>query len=91
MFIKTIEKTNHSEWVVRNSLYWMSAYTRWQLGADDNDWIVSFESFDDTIKFEFERFLNDYKLREAHQSHTGHIRASIISTVLRSIDARLTE
>ncbi|WP_240347043.1 hypothetical protein [Pectobacterium brasiliense] len=56
MFIKTIEKTNHSEWVVRNSLYWMSAYTRWQLGADDNDWIVSFESFDDTIKFEFERF-----------------------------------
>ncbi|MCV9880022.1 hypothetical protein [Brenneria izbisi] len=42
----------------------MSAYTRWQLGADDNDGIVSFESFDDTIKFEFERLLNNYKLRK---------------------------
>lgn len=55
MFIKTIEK-NHSEWVMRNSSYWMSTYTRWQLGVDKNDWIVSFESFDGSIKFEFERF-----------------------------------
>lgn len=55
MFIKTIEK-NHSEWVMINSSHWMSTYTRWQLGVDNNDWIVSFESFDDTIKFEFERF-----------------------------------
>ena len=91
MFIKNIEKTNHSEWVVRNSLYWMSAYTRWQLGADDNDWIVSFESFDDTIKFEFERLLNDYKLREKLQAHTGQVRTSIIDNVLRSIDSRLAE
>jgi His-Xaa-Ser system protein HxsD len=43
------------------------------------------------VEFEFERLLNDYKLREKLHAHTGQVRASIIDNVLRSIDTRLAE
>ncbi|TSH78806.1 His-Xaa-Ser system protein HxsD [Pantoea sp. paga] len=88
---KNISKTTHSEWVLRNSLYWMSTVTRWKLDEDDEHWFISFEHWNDEIEFEFERLLNDYKLREKLQAHTGQVRASIIDNVLRSIDTRLAE
>lgn len=88
---KNFAKTTNSEWVLRNSLYWMSAVTRWKLDEDELNWIVSFESFNDEVKFEFQRLLNDYKLREKLQVQTGHARTSIIDSVLRSIDSRLAE
>lgn len=88
---KNISKTRHSEWVLRNSLYWMSSATRWKLDEDDQDWLISFEVWNDEIEFEFERLLNDYKLREKLQAHTGQVRTSIINNVLRSIDSRLAE
>lgn len=88
---KKILKTTYSELVIRNSLYWMSATSRWKLNEDDEHWFVSFESWDNEIEFEFERLLNDYKLREKLQSHTGQVRTSIIDNVLRSIDSRLAE
>lgn len=81
----------YSEWAVRNSLYWMSAVAFWKLNEDDQSWLVSFEPFNDQIEFEFERLLNDYKLREKLQVHTGQVRTSIIANVLRSIDSRLAE
>lgn len=88
---KIISKNEYSEWVLRNSLYWMSAITRWKLEEDDCSWLVSFELWNDEVEFEFERLLNDYKLREKLQAHTGQVRASIIDNVLRSIDSRLAE
>jgi len=88
---KNISKTMHSEWVLRNSLYWMSSVTRWKLDEDDEHWLVSFEDWNDEVEFEFERLLNDYKLREKLQAHTGQVRTSIIDNVLRSIDSRLVE
>ncbi len=81
----------HSEWVLRNSLYWMSAVSRWKLEEDYQNWFVFFENWNDELEFEFERLLNDYKLREKLQAHTGQVRASIIDNVLRSIDSRLAE
>ncbi len=81
----------YSECVLRNSLYWMSAVTRWKLDENDQNWIVSFEDWNDEVEFEFERLLNDYKLRERLHSHTGQVRSSIIGNVLRSIDSRLAE
>ncbi|MEN4602349.1 His-Xaa-Ser system protein HxsD [Pantoea agglomerans] len=89
--LKKLDKTMYSEWVIRNSLYWMSAVTRWKLDEDDQNWFVSFESFSNEIEFEFERLLNDYKLREKLQAHTGQVRTSIIDNVLRSIDSRLSQ
>lgn len=80
-----------SEWVLRNCLYWMSAVTRWKLDEDDEYWLVSFEPWDDKVEVEFERLLNDYKLRERLQAQTGQVRTSIIDNVLRSIDTRLAE
>lgn len=88
---KNISKTMYSEWVLRNSLYWMSAVTRWKLDENDQNWLVSFELWNDEVEFEFERLLNDYKLREKVQAHTGQVRISIIDNVLRSIDSRLAE
>lgn len=88
---KNISKTMYSEWVLRHSLYWMSATTRWKLDEDDQNWFVSFESFSNEIEFEFERLLNDYKLREKLQAQTGQVRTSIIDNVLSSIDSRLTQ
>lgn len=81
----------HSEWVLRNSLYWMSTVTRWKLDEDDKHWLVSFEVWNDEVEFEFERLLNDYKLREKLEAHTIQVRTSIIDNVLRSIDTRLAE
>lgn len=81
----------YSEWVLRNSLYWMSAVIRWKLDENDQNWLVSFEDWNDEVEFEFERLLNDYKLREKLQTHTGQVRTSVIDNVLRSIDSRLAE
>ncbi|PWK09425.1 His-Xaa-Ser system protein HxsD [Pantoea ananatis] len=88
---KNISKTMYSECVIRNSLYWMSAVTHWKLDEKDQNWIVSFEDWNDEVEFELERLLNDYKLREKLQAHTGQVRTSIIDNVLRSIDSRLAE
>jgi len=88
---KNILKTMYSEWVLRNSLYWMSTVTRWKLDEDEEHWLVSFDHWNDEVEFEFERLLNDYKLREKLHAHTGQVRASIIDNVLRSIDTRLAE
>ncbi|WLS79827.1 His-Xaa-Ser system protein HxsD [Erwinia pyri] len=88
---KIISKNEYSEWVLRSSLYWMSAVARWKLDEDEQSWGVSFEPFNDQVEFEFERLLNDYKLRQKLQTHTGQVRTSIIDNVLRSIDSRLAE
>ncbi|WP_241612460.1 His-Xaa-Ser system protein HxsD [Rosenbergiella epipactidis] len=88
---KNISKTMYSEWVLRNSLYWMSAVTQWRLDENAQNWFVSFELWNDEVEFEFERLLNDYKLREKVQAHTEQVRISIIDNVLRSIDSRLAE
>jgi len=88
---KNIRKSNYSLWVIRNTLYWMSAVARWKLDENDQNWLVSFEHWNEEVEFEFERLLNDYKLREKLQANTGQIRASIIDNVLRSIDSRLAE
>ncbi|MDQ1224911.1 His-Xaa-Ser system protein HxsD [Pantoea ananatis] len=88
---KNISKTMYSEWVIRNSLYWMSGVTRWKLDEDDEHWLVSFDDWNDGAEFEFERLLNDYKLREKVQAHTSQVRTSIIDNVLRSIDSRLSQ
>ncbi|WP_397323652.1 His-Xaa-Ser system protein HxsD [Pantoea agglomerans] len=91
MGMLNFHKSNNSEWVIRNSLYWMSAVSRWKLDEDDEHWLVSFEDWNDEVEFEFERLLNDYKLREKLQAHTGQVRTSIINNVLSSIDMRLAE
>lgn len=91
MWNKNFEKAKKSEWVIRNSLYWMTTYTRWELDEDETNWYIYFDSFNEEINFEFERLVNDFQLRESLQMQTGNIRNSIINNVLKSIDERLTQ
>jgi len=80
-----------SEWVIRNGLYWMSTIISWKLKEDEQNWLVSFETFNDEVKLEFEQILNDSRFREKLQVHTGEVRNLIIDNVLRSINLRLAQ
>lgn len=91
MWQKKILKERCSEWVIRRSLYWITAYTRWKLDEDELNWVITFDVFTEESQFEFERLLNDYEIRESLQRQTGQVRASIIDNVLNSIDKRLAE
>ncbi|MDQ9125226.1 His-Xaa-Ser system protein HxsD [Serratia fonticola] len=88
---KRIGKMQHSEWVIRNALYWVTTHSRWKIDEGEFDWIITFDTFTDECQFEFARLLNDYQLREILYKQTGHVRASIIDRVLINIDARLAE
>lgn len=61
---RTFEKELYSEWVIRNSLYWMTPLTRWKLLEELSSWTISFENDSPECLYEFERLLNDYALRE---------------------------
>lgn len=88
---KIISKAQCSEWVIRNTLYWISAFTRWEIDENELEWLITFDTFTEECQFEFARLLNDYQLREILHKKTGHVRASIIDRVLSSIDMRLAE
>ena len=81
-----LDKKNYSEYVIRNSLYWQSQFCSWHLEETPLEWIVVVEAESPKDYFEFERLLNDYKLREAVMSKTNDIRTSIVDSVLNGID-----
>lgn len=87
---RTLKKDVYSEWVIRNSLYWMTSLTQWKLCEDISSWTISFENDSPECLYEFERLLNDYTLREKLQHITGALRDSIVNKVLRSVDERLS-
>ncbi|MBW6012636.1 His-Xaa-Ser system protein HxsD [Klebsiella sp. 11263] len=87
---RVLKKDVYSEWVIRNSLYWMTSLTQWKLCEDISSWTVSFENDSPECLYEFERLLNDYTLREKLQHKTGALRDSIVHKVLRSVDERFS-
>lgn len=91
VILKTYEISTHSEWVMRNSLYWISAFATWDLTKDDSNWIVQINSDDESIYIEFGRLLNDYLLRELISVKTDKLRERIAISVLTSIENRLNE
>ncbi len=91
MIIKKYDLETHSEWVIRNALYWISSVTTWELTKDDKYWTVSFFTDDELNLLEFGRLLNDYTLREEIAAKTDRIREQIALSVLTSIEKRLAE
>ncbi|WP_213716533.1 MULTISPECIES: His-Xaa-Ser system protein HxsD [Cedecea] len=89
MWEKIILKQHCSEWVIRNSLYWMTPLSSWKLEENLSSWIIFFEISSPECEFEFERLINDFSLREKLHHQTGQLRDAIVSKVLRSIDDRL--
>lgn len=60
---RTLKKDVYSEWVIRNSLYWMTSLTQWKLCEDISSRTISFfENNGPECLYEFERLLNDYAL-----------------------------
>jgi His-Xaa-Ser system protein HxsD len=68
---KDVKKDVYSEWVIRNSLYWMTSLTQWKLCEDISSWTISFENDGPECLYEFERLLNDYALRENYSIKQG--------------------
>ncbi|EEC4818626.1 His-Xaa-Ser system protein HxsD [Salmonella enterica] len=87
---RTLKKDVYSEWVIRNTLYWISPVSSWKLKENISSWTISFENDSPECLYEFERLLNDYALREKLQQKTGALRDSIVHKVLRSVDERLS-
>lgn len=79
----------HSEWVMRNSLYWMSPITQWTLDSNNGNWIVKLSNSDFECTAQLHRHLNDYSLREKIMAKTAPIRDAITFNVLSSIERRL--
>lgn len=89
MWEKVLQKDQFSEWVIRNTLYWMTPVSSWKLEENISSWIIFFETNSPECEFEFERLVNDFSLREKLHHQTGQLRDAIVSKVLRSIDDRL--
>lgn len=87
----SLAKSTYSEWVIRNSLYWLSSVTDWQLSDSDGCWTIMLTDNNDQIVSQLHRLLNDYKLREIIASKTQRITDSIAVNVLTSIDNRLKQ
>ncbi|MGY8872398.1 MAG: His-Xaa-Ser system protein HxsD [Pseudomonadales bacterium] len=91
MEITKLEKSEYSEWVVRNSLYWLSSVTTWNMKSTETLWLIELGESDKAITQELDRLLNDYTLRESIMLKTGNVRDAIAVSVLEGIQARLTE
>lgn len=91
MKIVMLDKKKYSESVIRQSLYWVSSESAWNLKESNDFFEVTLKNSNEGLIFTFERLLNDYLLREKAERQTKLIRESIINKVLISIDARLSK
>ncbi|MEM7862277.1 His-Xaa-Ser system protein HxsD [Morganella morganii] len=91
MKIVMLDKKKYSESVIRQSLYWVSSESAWNLKESNDFFEVTLKNSNEGLIFTFERLLNDYLLREKAERQTKLIRESIINKVLMSIDARLSK
>lgn len=91
MKIVMLDKKKYSESVIRQSLYWVSSESAWNLKESNDFFEVTLKNSNEELFFTFDRLLNDYLLREKAELQTKLIRESIINKVLMSIDARLSK
>lgn len=91
MTIRFFDKDRYSEWVIRQSLYWLTPSTPWTLDEEGAHWVIRLkvDSFDAVA--ELDRLLNDFLLREKIGHQTDGVRGAIADAVLRSIKQRLAE
>ena len=86
---KEYSKKNYSEWVIRNSLYWFSNYSKWSLEESEEFWSVSIQEDEDSAIQELDRLINDYLLREKIMKKTEGVREKIALKVLQSIEEKI--
>tara|TARA_B100000809_G_C14908116_1_gene448795 strand:+ start:235 stop:507 length:273 start_codon:yes stop_codon:yes gene_type:complete len=86
---KEYSKKNYSEWVIRNSLYWFSNYSKWSLEESEEFWSVSIQEDEESAIQELDRLINDYLLREKIMKKTEGVREKIALKVLQSIEEKI--
>ena len=86
---KEYSKKNYSEWVIRNSLYWLSNYGKWSLEESEEFWSVSIQEDEESAIQELDRLINDYLLREKIMKKTEGVREKIALKVLQSIEEKI--
>ncbi|WP_417579027.1 hypothetical protein [Nitrincola sp.] len=81
-------KTELSEWVLRNALYWISPFSAWTLDETPSTWIVGLEVDSNEVRSELNRLINDYALRESLKREFYKPKAQLIQLVIDQLQAR---
>lgn len=85
-YFKEVNENEYSEWVIRNSLYWMSEVTQWKLNKSEGFFKIELSNDSEEVVFRFHRLLNDFYLRSQLLEKTANLRYDIIKKSLLSIE-----
>ena len=85
-YILEISSEEYSEWVVRNSLYWISEFSAWELEPSEKGYQIELKNSSEECICRLHRLLNDFKLRSKLMNKTQPIREKIIIQALKSIE-----
>lgn len=85
-YFKEVNENEYSEWVIRNSLYWMSEVTQWKLNKSEGFFKIELSNDSEEVVFRFHRLLNDFSLRSQLLEKTANLRYDIIKKSLSSIE-----
>lgn len=85
-YFEEVNESEYSEWVVRNSLYWMSEVTTWKLNKSGSVFKIELSNDSEEIICRLHRLLNDFSLRSDLLEKTAGVRYDIIKKSLLSIE-----
>lgn len=83
-----LSKKLYSELVLRKALYWLKPEYQWTMEENETEWLITLScSQDDFVrcKFELNKLLNDYSLREKIDSQTDDLKLAIIRKALKDL------
>jgi len=86
--ILPLSKHLYSELVVRKALYWLKSEYQWTMDENESAWLITFScSQEDFLhcKYELNKLLNDYSLREKIDSQTDDLKLAIIRKALKDL------
>lgn len=91
MIVREFKKEKYSEWVIRNSLYWLSGECKWVLEEKEDQWEVYINNDDLDMVHQLCRLMNDYLLREKLMRETEDVRKSIALAVMKGIEEQISK
>ena len=88
LMILSLSKKLYSELVLRKSLYWLKPEYQWTMEESESEWLITFSCSQDDFfhcKYELNKLLNDYSLREKIDSQTDDLKLAIIRKALKDL------
>ena len=84
-----ILKKSFSENTVRKALYWLSEDATWTMKDEKEVFIIDFTPKENKVELQieekFNELLNDFYLRDIHNSSTKNLRKDIIEQALKKV------